>query len=288
MSIGGQKRESQDLDFSRKIGLFEGKVVAINPTREEFQSLLGIDLPEDSKADEYLGESNDGNQRVKVDVWFQKIDDDGVKMKTSFFLEDKIRMNKDETKTQFINSVGQCTWAADESDLPDWFSENREVREAYAGEELFYNFLRSWLSNLDYRHADTVLTLDWKKLMKGNVKDIKGEVDGEWSNTLGVLATVVVKEVDGELKEYQNIYNKAFLPAYALKQFRLVDYDDRNIQASLLGKAKLKGHERFVLNVVGEYGCKDYYILKELQDFDSSQIEAMVSEGESSADGADY
>lgn len=286
--IGGQIRETQEVSYAKKVGLFEAKVVAINPTREEYSSILGIELPEESKADEYLYETKDGDTRLKVDVWFLKVDDDSVKMKTTFFLEDRVRMNKDETKTQFINNIGQCTWGVDDSDLPEWFEKNREVREAYAGEELFYNFLRSWLNKLDYRLADTVLSIEWKKIMKNNLKDIQGQIDGEFSGTLGVLATVAVREEEDGIKEYQNIYNKSFLPAYALKQFKLIDYEDRNIQNSLIGKKQLKPHERFVLNVVGEYGCKDNYILSELKDFDSSQMVA-ANEGEDpSSDGADY
>ena len=57
--------------------------------------------------------------------------------------------------------------------------------------------MRTWLSKLDYRDADTVLQLEWKKLMRGNLKDLKDQVDGEWCDTVAALATVIVKERDG-------------------------------------------------------------------------------------------
>jgi hypothetical protein len=60
-------------------------------------------------------------------------------MKVSFFLEDKERQNKDETKKQYINSVGNCSWAADPNDLPDWFKA-RDYRVAKIGEEELYEF----------------------------------------------------------------------------------------------------------------------------------------------------
>lgn len=288
-SIGGKKRENTGGgDFSKKVGLFEANVIAINPTAEEFKDILGMELKEDSKATEYLGETRDGNNYLRVDVWLQKVNSED-KFKTSFFLEDKERENKDGTKKQYINSIGMCSWAADENDLAEWFTKDRDYRVAYVGEEDFYNFMRTWLADLDYRDAETVLQLEWKKLMRGNVKDIKDQIDGEWSKSVVALATVIVKERDGEAKEYQGIYNKAFLGGYSLKQFRLVDYGSAKVQADLKNKKPrdLKAHEKFVLNVVGEYGCKDYYILKDIQDYNPDD-NLVASDAFISDDGDDY
>ena len=99
-SIGGKKRENTgNSDFGKKVGLFEANVIAINPTAEEFKDILGMELKEDSKAAEYLGETKDGNSYLRVDVWLQKVNAED-KFKTSFFLEDKERENKDGTKKQ--------------------------------------------------------------------------------------------------------------------------------------------------------------------------------------------
>jgi hypothetical protein len=288
-SIGGKKRENTGGgDFSKKVGLFEANVVAINPTIEEFKDILGMDLKEDSKAAEYLGETKDGNTYLRIDVWLQKVNAED-KFKVSFFLEDKERENKDGTKNQYINSIGMCSWAGDENDLAEWFTKGRDYRIAYTGEEDLYNFMRTWLADLDYRDADTVLQLEWKKLMRGNVKDLKDQIDGEWAKSVAALATVIVKERDGESKEYQGIYNKAFLGGYALKQFRLVDYGSKRVQGDLKNKKPrdLKAHEKFVMNVIGEYGCKDYYILKDLQDYNADD-NLVASDAYISEDGDDY
>jgi hypothetical protein len=288
-SIGGKKRENTGGgDFSKKVGLFEANVVAINPTIEEFKDILGMELKEDSKAAEYLGETKDGNTYLRIDVWLQKVNAED-KFKVSFFLEDKERENKDGTKNQYINSIGMCSWAGDENDLAEWFTKGRDYRIAYTGEEDLYNFMRTWLADLDYRDADTVLQLEWKKLMRGNVKDLKDQIDGEWAKSVAALATVIVKERDGESKEYQGIYNKAFLGGYALKQFRLVDYGSKRVQGDLKNKKPrdLKAHEKFVMNVIGEYGCKDYYILKDLQDYNADD-NLVASDAYISEDGDDY
>ena len=288
-SIGGKKRENTGGgDFSKKVGLFEANVIAINPTLEEFKDVLGMELKEDSKAAEYLGETKDGNNYLRVDVWLQRVNHD-EKFKVSFFLEDKERENKDGTKHQYINSVGQCSWAADENDLAEWFTKGRDFRIAYTGEEDLYNFMRTWLADLDYRDVDTVLQLEWKKLMRGNVKDLRDQIDGEWAKSVVALATVIVKERDGESKEYQGIYNKAFIGGYALKQFRLVDYGNKKTQETLKNKKPrdLKGHEKFVMNIIGEYGCKDYYTFKEIQDYNPDD-NLVASDAYISDDGDDY
>jgi len=279
-TIGGKKRES--LDFTRYIGLFEASVVAINPTAEQLKDKLGIELKEDSKATEYLGTSQDDNTYVRVDFWLREVKEERL-FKLSFFLEDKERENKDQTKRQYINSIGVCSWAADPNDLPDWFVK-RDYRVAYTGEENFYNFLRCWMSDLDYRSTETTLNLDWKKLMKGQLKDLKDQIDGEWSTNVVALATVISKVKNDETKEYQGIYNKGFLSPYTLRNFKLVNYLDPEVLQKLREKKTkdLKPHEKFVLEVTGEYGCKDFFTLSELKEYDPD--ENMVSTDETIID----
>jgi len=269
-SIGGKLRESApQQEFSKKVGLFEARVVAINPTQEEYKDILNIELKEDSKAVDYLGKSNDGNTTLRVDVWLEEAKNK-ERFKLTFFLEDKQKENKDQTKKQYINSIGSCTWADDPNNLPEWFAK-RDYRVAFVGEEEFYTFLRTWLGNLDYRDAETTLQVDWKKMMKGNLRDVKELVGGELTTNVVALATVRTVVKEDETKEYQGIYNKAFLPAYSLKNFRLVNYSDSKVLQTLREKKSkdLKPHERFVVNVTGDYGCKDFFILKDLKEYNA-------------------
>lgn len=282
-SIGGKQREQKD--FTKKVGLLEARVIAINPDAEEYKELLDITLPEDSKATEYLGMSQEGNIFLRIDAWLEEVKTK-EKFRVTFFLENKERENKDMTKKQYINAVGTCCWADDPNNLHDWFVA-RDYRVAYVGEEDLYNFLRVWLGKLDYRSVETTLELDWKKLMKGNVKDLKDQVDGELCTNVVALATVATKEKDGEVKEYQSVYNRGFLPAYSMKNFRLINYMDENIQVALKKKKELKPHERFVLNLTGEYGCKDFYILKDLKNYDPNE-NLVASDKPISETGSDY
>lgn len=267
-TIGGKKREQQSFPESvKKVGLFEANVIAVNPTAEEFKDILNIELKEDSKQTEYLGTSQDGNKTLRVDFWLQEVKTK-ENFKVTFFLEDKEKWNKDATKKQYINSIGMCSWADDPNNLGEWFAK-REYRPAFVGEEDLYTFMRTLLGDLDYRDAETTLQLEWKKLMNGNVRDIKAQIGGEFATTVVALATIksVIKE--DETKEYQNVYNKAFLPGYSLRNFRLLDYSANDTLATLRNKKSkdLKPHERFVLTVTGEYGCKDFYTFKDIKEY---------------------
>lgn len=283
-----KKREKSQLpEFTKKVGLFEAKVIAINPTVEEYNDLLGIELKEDSKAVEYLSENQDGDKKLRVDVWLEEIKNK-ERFKVSFFLEDKERVNKDGTKKQYINNIGTCTWAVEENDLPDWFK-GRDYRVAYTGEEDFYNFLRTWLCEVDYKDVDNVLMMDWKKLMKGNLNDIKSQVDGAYCGNVVASATIKTVIKDDETKEYQSVYSKAFMYGGSIKYFNLTDYSNPAVLEGLRKKKskELKPHERFVLTMSGEYGCKEYYTFKSLQDYNPDD-NLVASDKVISTDGADF
>ncbi len=228
-----------------------------------------------------------GNTTLRTDVWLEDVKSKD-KFKVTFFLENKEKVNKDGTKKQYINSIGTCSWSDDPNNLPTWFS-SREYRVAFVGEEELYNFMRTWLGELDYRDAETTLQLEWKKLMKNNLRDIKDQIDGEYCTNVVALATIKTVIKEDETKEYQGVYNKAFLPAYSIKQFRLVDFSNSGIVSNLRSKKPkdLKPHERFVLNVNGEYGCKDFYILKDIRDY-NPEDNLVASDKVISDDGADF
>lgn len=270
MSIQGKMRESNNFETEElTIGFGTYKVIAVNPDSETYKEITGRDLQEGSKATEYLGEK-EGNVTLRVDFWGENVKTK-KKRKTTFFLENKEKTNKDETKKQYINTLGNCSWADDPNNLPDWFSK-REYRVAFVGEEELYGFMKTWLGKLDYKDAETTLQLEWKQLIKGNVRDIRSQVDGEFSTSFLWLNEVKTVEKDGETKSYQSIYNRGFLPEFVLKNFRLVDYNKPEEQAKLKVKksSDLKPHERFVLQVTGDYGTKNFTILKDEQPYNAS------------------
>lgn len=290
-TIKGKARKQLE-ERVKQVGLVEVNVVSINPTMKEWEEDLGFNLKDDQEEFDYTGTSKEGNPYVRADIWLKEDKDENPNLfKAVFFLEDKVRQNRDGDKTQFINNIGNCSWAESQEGLQPWFTK-RPYREAFNGEEDFYNFLRTWLGGLDYRDEDTELQLGWKDLMKGDLSDIKEQIGGSYATTFVALATVVSKTKEDEdgveqLVEYQGIYNRQFLPQYCLKHFRVRDYNDEMLTSSILSKEMrdLKLHEKFVYNVCGEYGCKDYFKLSVVEDYNpadnlASTDEAMIEGAE--------
>ena len=263
--IGGEKRQQKE-EFGKKIGIGEFRVIAINPSTQEIEEMLGITLSEENKSAEYLGE-RDGNTTLRLSFWLEEVNT-GMKQPVNFFLEDKLRENKEGTKQQYINNIGQCRWSENKNSLPETFTK-RGFREAHSGEEELYSFLKVWFGSLNLGKTDTDLSLDWKRLMKGNVKELRDQIDGQYCTNFLALLTVAVKEKEGEIKEYQNIYNKDFLPVFYMKYFRTVDYNDKQVIDRIRKKKPddRKTYEWFVFRVTGEYGCKDNFHLGEIKDY---------------------
>lgn len=287
-TIGGVKREVSAMpEFEKKVGLFEARVVAINPDAEELNALFGITVDEENKMVKYLDTTPEGNTKLRVDIWLEEVKNKD-RFKFSIWLEDKVRESKDGLKKQYINEVGLCSWAADPNSLGDWFKK-REYREAHVGEENLYTFLRTWLGNLDYSNIATTLEVSWNKLMRNNLNDLKSQINGEWSTNILALATIETKEKDGEVKEYQRVWSKLFLPAYTMKQFRLVDYHNDQILKSIHSRnvKDLSTVEKFVKEVTGEYGCRDYYRFRELEKYDP-EMNVATSDKVISDDGSDF
>lgn len=288
MAVGGSARENlAQVEFKKKVGFFEAEVIAINPTLEEYKDLLGIELKEDSKATEYLGVSTDGTSKIRVDVWLQDVKG-GDKFKVVFFMEDTKKQNKDKTKKQYINNVGITSWADDENNLPSWFVK-RDYRVAYVGEAEFVEFLRVWLSGIDFSKDNAELQLEWRKVIAGNLKEWKEQIAGDYSRTVGALATVKTVEKEDGPVSYQSIYSKSFFPGYAIKQMRQIDFNSQDVIRQLKFKPnkELKPYERFVLNVVGEYGCKEYFTFKDLHEYDPTS-NLVESDAFISDDGGDF
>lgn len=286
MIQGDQREKGKSQEFKKKVGLFEGEVIAINPTAEEYKELLNIDLPENSKVTDYLGQNN-GITTLRLDVWLKEVKS-GDNMKVSFFLEDKEQENKDNTKKLYINNVGRCMWASDENNLSDYFKK-WDYRVAFVGEESLYKLFRVWMSKLDFSKESSVLKADWKKLMRGNVSELRNQIDGAYSTTVGALATITTKQRDGEIKEYQSVFNKSFFPISSLKYFHTLDYSNPAIQESLRKKrfSELKPHELFVNDVTGMYGCRDFYTFRDIVEY-NPEDNIVASNAVISNDGSDF
>lgn len=281
-AVKGKVRENQE--FTKETGFFEGKVVAINPSKQELEKLLKRDLENDT---EYVGSeilpAHLGSKEVKksqVVFWVEDVTT-GKLRDIRFFLKDMDRVTSPAKegeapkveKKQYINSVGVTTWSDSEDNLPDWFKE-RSYRVAKSGEEELYGFVVAWLNKLDRKDPDTLLSFDFKKLINGDVRELKAQMGCEYEGTIAPL--VIVREVkkEGEEKKYfEQVYSKNVLPGFAMKQVRAAKIDSEFIQkAKNADRKKRSVLQRFVLDITdNQYGIKDFFSLGELEAFDPSK-----------------
>jgi len=260
MIEGTQREDTSFVEQKLYIGLFEGKVVAINPTAEEFTKLTGWIPSESSKQFEYTGVNNRGDYKG---VAFHN------EFRTSIFLEPRERENKEGTLTQYINDAGTCSWASSPDNLKEWFT-RRRYRVARVGEEELYNFIKVWLSGLDTKSPETHLELDWKSLINGDAKELKQQINGEFDKSILAVACIDPKENEqGEIVHYQRVYNRTLRPYSINKRlFNTEDYTNENVIAKLAIKEKQSVFDKFVLEINDkDYGCKQIFTLKPIEVF---------------------
>lgn len=274
MAIQGKQRVQAD--YQKKVGFDEMKVLAFNPTKEELETLLNIP---DMKEPSYLGtyqNPTDGKEYPKttISVWLQGLTSQAL-LNARYSLIKKVRFDKNGLKKQFINDVGDTAWAIDENTLRanavdmdlkegtrNFYKQfvSRDFREAYMGEDKLFDFLQKF-TNIDTRDQGVQITLDLSQLFKGNYSEIQELLESEYkTNTMCGCATVrVVPPVDpgaepGSFKEYQSVYEE-FLPGSYIRYF----------QANVTTRPDYV--KKYIANLEGEYGSKDFYIIGPIRDY---------------------
>jgi hypothetical protein len=281
-AVQGSKREIKE--FIKETGFFEVEVICVNPDREKLEKLLGTQIEKDP---EYLGEDDKGVTKLNLVIWVRDVETKKIRS-IRFFLRDEVVTN-DKGKTQYINSIGDTTWADSEENIQEWFKK-REYRVARDGEEELYNFIKSWLHELDMRKEDTKLSFDWNKLMRGNVREISEQIGGEFDKTVVCLSTVKVVQKDGEKKEYEQVYNRNFLPGFVMKEIRLKKIDTAYIDAAeKTDKKKRSKLQKFVLNSIDKkYGVKEHFTLTPLQPYNPDNNPASSDKSHIKEDDMSY
>lgn len=214
MAIKGNSSDKAVVkEFAKYTGGCLVSVTACNPSQSEMVA-MGLKAEKDP---EYVTET-EGVKKVRIDFYVQNKD---LKSKITFFLEDKVRSNKDGDKFEFINNAGQNTWCATVEEAVEKVGRNGNkffkpegARQALVGEVDFYNFIKTW-ANVE--PGEDCSLEDVKALFKGNFKELQGLVKMFAANSLWVMATVTEKG-------YQNINNKCFGRATS-KVFAKTFYD---------------------------------------------------------------
>lgn len=240
MALKGTERESKN--YEKYVGLFTGKVVAVNPNKAELEKLLNTTL-ENEITYKDVNEEN-GAKKIILSFWIKANNPEINNLfNVKIFLENTIRVSS-TGKTQYINTIGQTSFSDDIDTIPDFIKE-RKLRKALIGEETLYKFLSSWLSDLDMSSPNTEISLDnIQNLFNNKTTELRDSIENFHDKSIGLLATI---RTSAEGKDYQGIYSYEFLPAYAVESY--------------ITKGKMyKSLTRLIDKVESvEYPCKDYF-----------------------------
>lgn len=189
----------------------------------------------------------------------------------------------DKKGNPVMNEEGKNVYTdkVDESLIQDWFmnftnkeKENlgpKKWRQALSGEEELVTLLRSWLGRLDFMDTETEVFVDTAKLFKENFKELREliSLDETGAFTAGgldtefvVLLGVRTDEADST-KKYQQVWNKAFLPAGFMK------YINNGMKFPTDYSKKI--FKKFKDEVEGDYGFNGYTELVPLTEYDEKK-----------------
>ena len=189
--------------------------VMVNPNSKELEALYSSFK---GREPNYKIDTKDANKRLRLDIYLKTKPDfnDGIDktFKITFFVGDKIRTNKDNTKLQYINDYGVTCWIPenDFSQCPSFF-EQTGARPAYEGEEDITNFIKA-LYNIPMHsyikpngepvvnpEEDCVCKIEkWKEMINGDLTEIKDIIKTGFDQLIKVL--VGINE-----KGYEQVYS---------------------------------------------------------------------------------
>jgi hypothetical protein len=259
---------SEQVAYQKWVGVENLKPLIFNPDKEQLSELLETEIENEQL---YTGKQDkDGNPMSTVLVWCQG-EISKQKFPVRFTLIDKDRIStKNPANHQYLNSTGSSTYSDSKENLPEWFTHfqdkdgnnigDKMVKIAKVGEEELYSFIKAWL-HFNYYSPDTELSLNFNKLMEGDVRDLENGMKLAAAKTVVGVATVRNVDKDGEIKQYQGISTKAFL---AGKYFKFIQNGD-------FSKNGKKVWEKFTKEFIGEYGEKAFFSLDIIHPYEEGE-----------------
>lgn len=231
MAFGQVKDNSVEISFKKYIGVGKFSVVAVNPTKEEYKTLLNKEVNEEPV---YVGTYKDQEGKeypqLRLTFWLKNdLIEDVIPM--SIFLV-KQPMISQAKKCKVIDKYARTAWVTAEEfknkQVPQYSNGPARIsdyRQCCRGEEEVVTFIKKLLSipNIDVydntlgkyvdnpNPEDCVCSFDnLDSLFKGDVSEIKSAIALAPNNTIKILLGVKVNEG----KEYQDFYTKEFMSTY--------------------------------------------------------------------------
>lgn len=233
MAFGQGKVSSEGAsNFKKYVGVASVKVLAVNPTMEEWNKITGGNM---QKEPEYISTNNEGVKQAKITLLVQTdpkktIGDIDTIIPVTFWFKKLPVQGSQSGKYQIIDKYGRTAWATEEEvknkTIPQYTNGpaniDADYRRVVAGEEAFTNFLKSHLnipsvSYLDkngnvVKHpnpSECEARLDnIMKIFDGDFKEIKTILGYQKDNYSKMLFGVKTTE---EGKEFQDVFMECFL-----------------------------------------------------------------------------
>lgn len=309
MAVKGKQKTQTEFTKELFVGFTAVKVIAVNPTREELNKILGKeDSPED-KPITYAGNDQEGNDRMRILFVLQDEKTDKIFFH-SFNLTNKVRKNKDGDKCQIVNSTCSTSWAPlipklnkkgqpevdDEGKqvytdnvnaevIQDWFLNftskekdgekqilgQKKWRPALSGEEELVTLLRSWLGRLDFMDPETEVFVDTDKLFKENFKELREliSLDEEGKFTAGGLDTPFTVLLGVRTDEEDSTKKYQQIWGKAFLPAGFMKYINNGMKFPTDYSKKI--FKKFKEEVEGEYGFNGYTELAPIAEYDESK-----------------
>ena len=167
LTIGKTQESTETQEFKKYVGVGSSFVVAVNPTKKEFEDIIGHEVANDP---EYVVDTDNGKEaRIKFVVKTDPNTCNGVEIinQVMFTLRNAPAYNKDQSRVQVIDKYGNTTWA--------------NIEDAKAGKKLFSTTGNELKIDSSYRMA-CVGEADLIGFLKAylNVEDAFNYVNGSW------------------------------------------------------------------------------------------------------------
>lgn len=233
LTIGKTQESTETQEFKKYIGVGSSYVVAVNPTKKEFEAIIGHETQNEP---EYVVDTDQGKEaRITFIVKTDPKVSNGIEVinRAMFTLRATPAYSKDNTKVQVIDNYGNSVWADAEDakagkKLLDKNGNPRKIDDSYrmacVGEADLIDFLKhylgvgdafnyvngTWVKKEDAK--DYVFNLEHiKDYFIGNFSEIKEAIALQPNNKIRLLYGVRTTD-DG--KQYQAIATREGLMLY--------------------------------------------------------------------------
>lgn len=233
LSIGKTQESTETQEFKKYIGVGSSYVVAVNPTKKEFEAIIGHETKNEP---EYIVDTEQGKEaRVTFVVKTDPAVSNGIEIinRAMFTLRNTPAYSRDNSKVQVIDNYGNSVWAnaeeakagkkiLDKNGNPRKIDDNYRI--ACVGEADLVDFLKHYLGVGDAFNyvndtwvkkddtSDYVFGLEHiKDYFKGDFTEIKEAIKLQPNNKIKLLYGVRTTD---EGKQYQAIATREGLMLY--------------------------------------------------------------------------